>query len=475
MNFISNCLAILLLAAIAVAQSIALPYHAGDPLPANFRAVQHGAGFVLINDGPAAVVPVTVLGFPLQLAKTFNQTRGNWLLRGEAILSDNWAAEPPTATRLAIKALLSQFLDVKYIERPRIMATLRNIGAGSVGDFAWTSDRANRKPWLGEALPPADQFHVDVMNPIGAEGWNNGHYDLPFWALVNWAWNGDQQDYYAAVRWGVAQSTTGFVWSGFNKGRHRQEKGYLYPGCYLDPSDGDDCAHEKSWIRPAGTLYYATGMPIFRMVCELHRDYLRTIPANWWNGAWGERQPARILDDMHFLEVAMGYPMGDRAEPFARHVLTHLDPVRKIWINKGNAEVSSPWQTGELVQSLREWAVRRQSMRDIMPLLQTIADATVAQGINRQHGFPLCFYRFAPSSERFANQNFGLSGFLLPMLRWSHPALAEEIKDTTAKYLPALVSQSATIPPISDIRCNYGPQGSAHYKLMLEVLHGVRK
>lgn len=465
------------LGGLGLGQSIALPYRAGDPLPPNFRAIPHGAGFLIVNDGPAVVCPVTVFGFPILAAKTWQGVRGNWILRGEAVLSDNWAPEPSGATRQAIKAIVSSYLDVEYLERPRIMATLKNFGAGQAGDFAWISDRANRKTWLGDALPPADQLHYDLANPIGAEGWNNGHYDLPFWTFVNWAWHGDPADYQAALRWSIAQSTSGFVWSGPNKGRHRQEKGYEYVGSYLEASDADDCAPEKSWIRSAVTAWHITRMPIFRMVCELHRDHLRTIPVNWWDGAWGARRPARILDDMLMIEEGMGYAMGDRAEPFIRHVLSHVDPARKVWINKGSPVTSSPWMNAELAHACWQWAARRPSLADIRPRLHEIADAIVDQGINRQHSFPLCFYRFAPSPDHLVNQNFGLSGFLLPMLRWSDSALAAEIEATTANYVPALVSQAdqGFIPPIGDIRCNYGPQGSAHYKLMLEVLHGTRR
>lgn len=465
--------------------TINLPLTPTAPLPPNFRKVVHGDGYLVINDGPPAIVDVTVFGVPVLAAKTFNGVRGNWIMQGEAMLAASWAPMPDDAKRLALRQIIGVGLDTELLQRPRIKAVLENFGEGTTGDFGWTQSRANRKAWLGETEPPVDQTHLDLMNAIGAEGWNNGHYDLPFWCFVHWLWTGNQGAWNAFLRWTIGQSTQGFVWSGPQKGMHRQEKGYDYPGSSLDPSPSDDAAWEKQWIRSAVAGHHSTGMPIFEWVCQARRAALRALPSNWYDNQWGVRRAARPLDDMLTLHVGMGYPMADRIEPWVRHVVGLLDPVRKLWLNHGNggAAPSSPWMMGENWTACWTATDVVPVLADLKPKLMEAAAAIEVEAVNRTHGVPICWYRTAinqngtQQAEHFQNQNLGLAGFLLPMLRISNPALYQEMSQVMSDRLPALISQvdQGYTPPISDIRCNYGPQGSAHYKLMLEVLHGCRR
>jgi len=81
----------LVLAASLAAQTIALPLN--GPLPAGFRAIPHQSGALIVNDGPAAQVPVTLFGLPLLYLYLFVGW-GLLILLAATIAERREAAEP---------------------------------------------------------------------------------------------------------------------------------------------------------------------------------------------------------------------------------------------------------------------------------------------------------------------------------------------------------------------------------------------
>jgi hypothetical protein len=460
-------LVFLIVACSLAAQTIDLPLSA--PLPPNFRAVPHQSGALIINDGPPAQVGVSIMGFPLATAKTINGVRGPWWLQGESLLAAPWAAEPDDATRAAIQTLLEPSIDFAFLAKPRIAAVLANFGDGKPHDFGFTQLASTRQAWLGETLP-ADNFHYRFMNSIGAEGFCNGHYDLPFWAWVNWLQTGDDATYSAALRWSIGQVTSGFIWSGPAKGMYRTEKGIDHVGSFGNP------IWEKNWCRSTVMAWHVTGMPVFRLAAEAHRSALLALPANYWNGEWGARIPARILDDMLVLQEGMGYTMAARAVPFVRHVVSHADPVLNIWTNKGNNgnAPASPWMSAECWLACWQWMSREPSLADLRPRLMAIGRSILDRGIKPTPNGPLCWYRFHPAFE--PPIALGHLGFLLPVARVVDPSRAADIQTMLTSYAGSLLSQIPhAVPAVMDIRADYGPKGPANYKDMLEILHGARR
>lgn len=434
------------------------PWETAPAAPFEFKSLTSDVGFSIAETDPKR-------GFP-----THRFLGGElWpFFRADAI-----PRPPPVASA---RLLLSWRYDLTLLDRyPRLAHLADLFGDNGVAKLAPQGQRDLAWLWRYKSYrlggPPLVGWYEN-LNGLGVDGFDCFHYEKLAWMALRWMRSGRVEDWDFGLRSAMAQACWGLYHTGTKyPGFFAYEKGYGFVGAGNKPDWG------KQWFAPLVVWWILTDRhPLLGLAVDEHLAALRRTPGNWWGGDWGERRPARYLDDLDVAFQLTGDPVyRTRAVVAVANAWAQVDPARKLWINKGSPTTTSPWMSAELLAALIRW--ERHGVKSPAGAIRAMADQILALGtFTSANGFPGTYYRF--DGPEFGRGSPALNGFLLPMIRLTQAAeTAKRWEDAT--YGPMLAAswadiEAGRVAPIDMVGIEYSPMGPLGWgKACAELLGGM--
>lgn len=407
--------------------------------------------------------------------------------------TERWAC-PPASKFEEVKLLLAQTTGIWQIEDPdwsRIYhLAMLHLGGPQPANtphletrIEWWQENAGsnlgytrKRGWYFGTLPGRD-----------GNGWSNWHYNRLLWMTVALCY-ASQEEREAAwpfyIQQAAAYTCFGRAWSGPNEGQSRDEKGQVYVG------DSGRWPYEKDWVSNLVGPWMLTGQELFKEALDKASTFYANLPLTAWQGAWGSRIPARIIENMLQLHMVGYVELLPSLSSWLTHVGTYLDRANWIWPNLGNRgdAPETPFMQSELsavilrvweqIPSLRDVGVTR---AEIVKVMQRVMDTSPSGGSDLVNGFACLKYRYhtptntGPMFARFASN----TAFALPALRLLQnelPAQYVNCREFVQRYAGSSMSDVAAGTPydINQIGYRFPREGSAWPKTVLTWVEAVR-
>lgn len=383
---------------------------------------------------------------------------------------------------------IAEFTDPMWHRTARFLSLMRDGNVPWGFNFALTDQGWQQRYYyqtFGGTPRTPEWYHGGLFR---SDGYNNWRYNHLFWMGVLLVYEEDKT-YRDEILWpfflrsAMAHFQFGKVHAGPKAGMSRDEKGYNYVG------DSGRLPWEKQWIGNIVMAWMLTGRhPLFG---DLLRTYASTLdnlqPSTVWNGAWGVRIPARIIEEAIWIALVMPHYRGRMVRLICDTLAlldAHLDRNAWWWPNKGNAGTApaSPWMhTQAIAACFRSWEYLPETRGhgphpdDLSNVMNTVLGPRGSEYVN---GFNLLRYRFDTDPARFLPN----TATAYPALRYltGHDSTWASDRDLCRTLLQEFAGSTVTDVrndqpyPIDQIGFRFPREGAGWEKSMLFYVEALR-